>query len=205
MPSFGASIRVDTASPLADAMATGISRAAFRRPTGEAAKLVLMEHFAGREQQAASAKTTSGGHPKLGHVGLFSDFARATAWTVTPAGVMVSINHVAFRQRLQGGTIKPVNKQFLTIPAREGAYGRRAREVRVKLKFGLAFDDRLGRWRKALVADEVATKAKRAGAWYWLVRQVNQDPDPAVLPYDELMTERVAQALAGWVEEISNG
>lgn len=220
MAVYGVSIALDTASPFAKAVARGIERRSYGPAVGEAGKLVLMDHFAGKEAQAAGASQTAAGNPKLGHVGLYADFARATSWRVVGDGVEVSINHPAIHQRLRGGIIKPVNASYLTLPAREGAYGKRVAEIGIALKFGFAFDDRLGVMRKALIAENAVTKevgrarkdgtrrtktVKEAGVYYWLVRSVNQEPDDTVLPYDELIVERVAQAFEGWAGGFSNG
>lgn len=48
--------------------------------------------------------------------GLYAKFARSTNYRLTNRGVMISVNHVAARQRYYGGLIKPgPGKQFLTI------------------------------------------------------------------------------------------
>ena len=220
MAVFGLSVRLDTVSPLSDAMTRGLRRRGYAPAVGEAGKLVLIEHFSGKESQAAGASQTVGGKRKLGHVGVYADFARATNWRVNGESVEVSVAHPAVRQRLMGGRIKPVNSTYLTIPAREGAYGKRVAEVGIALKFGYAYDDDLGTWRKALIAEEAVTKqvgrarkdgtrrekvVKSSGVYYWLVREVNQEPDDTVLPYDELILERASKALEGWAGEIENG
>ena len=219
MAMYGASIRIDTVTPTASAVVRGVARGAYKSATGEAGKLVLIEHFAGKEAEAAGASQTTGGRRKLGHVGLFADFARATSWQPTSDGIVVSISHPAVRQRLLGGEIKPVNGKYLTLPARESMYGKRAAEAAVELKFAIAYDDELQKYRTALIAEKAATKevgrvrkdgtrrtkvTAEAGVYFWLVRSVNQRPDETVLPYDELMVERVVRALAGWVEEQTN-
>ncbi len=226
MAMYGASVRIDTVTPTASAVVRGVARGAYKSATGEAGKLVLIEHFAGKEAEAAGASQTTGGRRKLGHVGLFADFARATSWQPTSDGIVVSISHdatrddgSAVRQRLLGGEIKPVNGKYLTLPARESMYGKRAAEAAVELKFAIAYDDELQKYRTALIAEKAATKevgrvrkdgtrrtkvTAEAGVYFWLVRRVNQRPDETVLPYDELMVERVVSALAGWVEEQTN-
>jgi hypothetical protein len=216
---YGASVRIDTASPTASAVVRGVARGAYRTAVGEAGKLVLIEHFAGKEAEAAGASQTTSGRRKLGHVGLYADFARSTSWQTTNDGIIISISHPAIRQRLLGGEIKPVNGKYLTLPARESMYGKRAAEAAVQLKYGIAYDDELQTWRKALIAESAVTKevgrarkdgtrrtkvTAEAGVYFWLVRRVSQRPDPSVLPDDELMVERSVQALSGWVEEQTN-
>jgi hypothetical protein len=205
MPAYGISITLDTASPFAEKMARGIAQRGYGPAVGEAGKLVLINHFGLKEQEATSAAQTAGGWVKLGHSGLYADFRDATSWQPTGDGIRLSIAHPAIRQRLQGGTIRPVNARNLTIPARKEAYGKRASEVRVPLKFGYAFDEQIGHWRRALIADTVASKAKKTGAWFWLVPQVEQKPDSSVLPSDTALVDGVSAALRGWISEVSSG
>jgi len=105
--------------------------------------------------------------------------------------VLVSINHVGIAQRFFGGEIRPGNAQYLTIPAREEAYGKRAREF--DLEFAMAPDpERGGVLRPALVSGGAPDGSKArmgAGVMFWLTRQVEQKADPSVLPTDrELAT-----------------
>ena len=121
----------------------------------------------------------------------------------------VSIDHVAFRQKLEGGEIVPVHGEFLTIPALDESYGKRAREFS-DLKFGFAPDPETGDLRPALVAQRgTATYIQRGPrakkykavaeevglvALFWLVRRVVQAATPGALPTEE---EMLAAALAG--------
>jgi hypothetical protein len=121
---------------------------------------------------------------------------------VTGAGAEVSIDHVALRQKIEGGPIAPVHGQFLTLPAVEEAYGKRAREFS-GLKFAIVEDPESGHMRPALVAQRgVATVISRGPrakhykavaehvgviALFWLVRRVVQAPTEGALPeYGEL-------------------
>lgn len=52
--------------------------------------------------------------------------SRATTWTATEGGVVISINQIGFRQRYAGGPIRPVKAKFLTIPISPQAYGKTA-------------------------------------------------------------------------------
>jgi hypothetical protein len=110
--------------------------------------------------------------------------------------VRVSINKQGIRQRFFGGTIKPVNRKFLTIPARAEAHGKTAREFN-NLRF--AIDPELG---PVLVEAErtdvdlqprrkklspVSERARSAGGavMFLLRRSVTQRPDPEVVPSKE--------------------
>lgn len=103
-------------------------------------------------------------------------------------GIKIAINHVGAAQRFFGGDIEPVNRDWLTIPARAEAYGKRAREFDdlhfVFFRTGLA----------ALVQNEQTKlgggKKKKnetlgGGILFWLVKHVHQDPDPTVLPRED--------------------
>ncbi len=131
----------------------------------------------------------------------------------TPNSAIISITQVGFRQRLQGGVIKPkAGKKFLTIPAAPEAYGRRAGEFS-SLEFRYVLDDG-GHLRPALVQrahtplkfinrrrkDGTVKLSVKAGAlneekvMYWLVRQVTQRADSTVLPAPGLIVAAAVQA-----------
>lgn len=128
--------------------------------------------------------------------------AEATNWQEGFGFVMLSINQIGLRQRLEGGDIKPVNASMLTIPAVLEAYGKRAREFS-NLKFGFALDPESGKMRPALVEAEASNikigKILKSGkrnithtsdatskvAIFWLLASVHQEPDPTVLPSDD--------------------
>lgn len=205
MPYYGVSVVLDTASPLARAVRRGVDLRTFHEALGQAGRKTVRDHFILKESEMTSASTTMGGRTKLGHVGVFAEFSRAISISSDSGSVTITIAHPAIRQRLLGGVIRPVNAKNLTLPARPEAYGLRASEVRVDLKFGYAYDEELGRWRRALIADTVKSKAKKTGAWFWLVPQVNQKADPSVLPDDQVLMESALQALRGWNEDLENG
>lgn len=58
----------------------------------------------------------------------WADAARATSWKGLEDGVLISINKIGVRQRVFGGTIKPVNAGALTIPISPVSYGHLASE-----------------------------------------------------------------------------
>lgn len=123
-----------------------------------------------------------------------------------PGEAVVSINHLGLRQRWQGGVIRPVRGNYLTIPAVSEAHGRRAREFKnlrvsynragrpaalveaeaTRLKFG----------RKRADGSRRATSLGGVGGrvFFWLVPEVNQQPDPSVLPDERRMLEAALQA-----------
>jgi hypothetical protein len=218
MPSFGASIRLDTASPFANAMARAVDRRAWLPKLGAAASRTVKDHLSAKQNDSSSHDSAKELGAKIS--GLYAQMVRATSWQVNGDSAVVSIAHPAVRQRLEGGTIRPVNGNYLTIPARASVYGKRVRDAGVALKFGYAFDEKYQAWRKALVAESEVRKnvgkarkdgsfrtkvTHSAGAYFWLIRSANQAPDPTVLPTDQVFAEQTMAALRDWSAEVSNG
>lgn len=217
---YGASVEF-IPPPEGDAIAgllAGLSAGAHRKPVGVAAVRAMKDHLVmcERTDQHRSASAL-GAKP----TGLYGAFARSTSYVEAADGVEVAINHVAASQRIEGGEIRPVNGQFLIIPAIAAAYGKRAATVGVPLRFGYAPDpERNNRWRKALIADEPGTKSvkdrrkgregqrrevvdrkKPAGVYFWLVRKAVQEGDPTLVPTADSMFAAVFDALDGWIQE----
>jgi len=220
MTSAGVSIKFDSATPFIERVRTGLANRAFRPAIGEAGFKVVYEHFAAKEQEASKATQTVYGRPKLGHVGLYAQFARATNHRVTTTGVAIAVSHQAIRQRLQGGEIKPDNGRYLSIPANAEAYGKRISDFGNTLEFG-AFTDEQGRTRLGwgLRDDVKQTKTVRrkgkekqvekvkfrAGVYFWAVRKVYQAPDPSVLPTKEALLAGIDLNVGDWLEEQTRG
>lgn len=127
-------------------------------------------------------------------------------------GAIVSVTHLGFRQRFYGGTIRPKNGTYLTIPAAPEAHGKRAREFN-DLDFAVVENPETGALQPALVrraqtaikfrrvktAEGVRLKAKPVATlmpevMFWLTRSVTQAADPSVLPYSEHMQARALEA-----------
>lgn len=144
--------------------------------------------------------------------------AEATNWQEGFGFVMISVNQIGIRQRLMGGTIKPVNAQNLTIPARPEAYGKTAREFS-NLQFKFVLDPESGRMRPALVEKTVAVDHARTRndggrdkrfkkpapstveALFWLAKSVKQEADPDVMPSDEDFEEAFDQSVKALLRE----
>ncbi len=152
----------------------------------------------------------------------------ATPPQATADGVEVGITQKGFRQRLLGGHIRQntPGKTYLTIPGQALSYGRLAPEFG-GLKFTFARNEE-GYLMPALVATDnlvlsgLKTRRRRkkgdpygplpprtpleAGdVVYWLIRQVNQNPDPTVLPtVDEMKAAVLAElgdAVRAWLHD----
>jgi hypothetical protein len=136
----------------------------------------------------------------------YAQAARSVNSRLVPQGGAISITQVGFRQRRFGGPIKPkAPRKYLTIPASPEAYGKRASEF-PDLDFGMGLDAN-GNLRPALIrrastaikfvrrkrrdgtikTTVKATEVRGGEALFWLVRSVNQNPDPSVLPPEPLM------------------
>jgi hypothetical protein len=152
---------------------------------GRAVRNVIVTHFVEIANDSAHHKTAR----SLGaaSTGVYEEAARGTSQPdVSSEGVTISIHQVAIAQRFFGGTIQPVTAKFLAIPARSETYGKRPREFE-NLRF-ILFKSGAG----ALVSKEAPEGTRRtriAGSsqqlgliFFWLVKQVTQQPDPTVLP-----------------------
>lgn len=128
----------------------------------------------------------------------------------------VTIAHVAFRQKLEGGTIYPTgDREFLTIPATEEAYGKRAREF-AALQFEMTPDPQTGRLRPALVAQRAVSTLLQLGKrgfkaaasnlgvlpLFWLVRSVKQAPTPGALPSDAELQQATVAGANEWARAV---
>ncbi len=142
--------------------------------------------------------------------GFWGRAARATSWNLTGDGVVVSVNQQGVRQRYFGGVIEPVNAKFLTIPARAEAYGKRASEFNDLVPVFHRVGGQAVPW--ALVEAPQTTfslgKRRKDGSrkvsdqteigglvYFWLVKSVNQQADPDVLPSDAEVTETAVKAI----------
>lgn len=210
MPAYAVTVR-DTDAGGLQRITDALRPQALGTAIGEAGKIALINHFAFKESLAGSHDTASrlGARPS----GLYAQFARATSWQVAGSAIVLSIEHPAVRQRLEGGVIKAADGGWLTIPAIAAAYARRAREFNL---VPVVWTDAQGRERGMLISTsttgvkktrrlrtgktEVYAAKQKVGVYFWLVRETApQDPDPTVLPTDEALLAAVTQALDGYL------
>lgn len=121
----------------------------------------------------------------------YSGAAQATHWYASERMGEVSIAQDGIRQRLLGGTIRPVNARALTIPVHPLGHGRRASEFGGDLRLVVLDGGRDGRTTGLLVLGTGAD----APIIYVLRTEVEQEPDPSVLPTDEAMLGEATSAL----------
>lgn len=107
--------------------------------------------------------------------------AQATHAEHTDTAATVTISATGFAQRLYGGTIRPVNKKFLTIPLAQEARGRRASDFADSFIVVIHGQLYVARKRTARVGKD------SLDLLFKLVRSVYQAPDRSVLPDDEHM------------------
>lgn len=137
---------------------------------------------------------------KLGgpRTNFWSAVSRSTNHTSQRGSVEINISHLGFRQRLEGGWIRPkAGKKYLTIPAVAEAHGKRASEFS-NLRFGFsenkygnlqpalveasATNLKFGRKRKDGSRKTTVTGSSGGRAIFFLSKQVFQPADPSVLP-----------------------
>jgi hypothetical protein len=118
--------------------------------------------------------------------------ADSTHFTAMQKSALVTVSYVGFRLRRFGGTIKPVNKKFLTIPIIAAAYGRRASE------FPGAFVFRSKRSGKAFIADSPAPRVLRL--LYRLTTQATIKEDPTIMPMDAEIQAGVVPAMQSYIK-----
>lgn len=104
---------------------------------GAPIQLLFQEHFMSLGPNKNSWPST----------GFWQKAARACNYSILADGVQVNVNHLGVLQRLKGGETKRVTTSWLTIPARQEVYGKRAREIP-----NLVF--RLFRWDLAALVEE---------------------------------------------------
>lgn len=174
-----------------------------RKAMGNAVANVLLAHFAELAQDSTHHKTAQsfGAAP----TGVYEEARRGVQQPeLEGEGVSVTINQRAIAQRFFGGDIEPVNAKFLAIPARTESYGKRPGEFD-NLRF-ILFPSGAG----ALVerdATKLTRKGKQGAAvgglvFFWLVKQVHQDPDPSVLPTEDAMLEAAMQNAQSYVSRV---
>lgn len=128
---------------------------------------------------------------------------------LTDSELRISITERGMRQRFLGGTIRPMNAKWITIPVRAEAHGKRAREfdnlrfIQISQDTALLIaaertDVKLSRAKKLA---PVSQRATRAGgeAMYILKKSVTQNPDPGVLPSSDRLGAVAVQSVSNYI------
>lgn len=179
----------DEATPHARRMAAALRRPEVRMVAARGVRNALQGHFQTKQETGRNKR----GWKRQN----FWSQVRRSVQAPTASGdvTLVEIDHVGIAQRFFGGVIRARNVTYLTIPAQEKAYGKRAREFN-NLEFGMAPDPERGFVLRPALIESRATEVRRTkkgyrarsrigGVMFWLARQVEQDPDPSALPKDE--------------------
>jgi len=186
----------DTAGPALAGLESALSTLAVAKEIGAAEELLFKAHF-------ENAPTNKAGYPTTD---FWKDASAATNAKASPNAIVISVNQIGVRQRLQGGDIFPVgDHKYLAIPAREEAYGHAPSEFD-NLKVGYsrrgayalienqATKINWGKQNKAGCRD-FTTQVVGGGVFFWLVKSVHQEPDPTVIPDDRAIMQVAAETL----------
>jgi len=133
---------------------------------------------------------------RSGGSGFYAKAADSVFHRLAAEGVYVGTRQQGLRQRYHGGPIRPRRSRYLTIPVNPIAYGKRAR------------DSSLGDLFIIRSASGVLLLGKSKGEqfipFFVLLRGVNQNADPSVLPTEQEIGTRSRAALRRTVNQIRN-
>lgn len=155
---------------------------------GKRAEIELRDHFQTRDAEPN----------KMGWASLhfWGRMRKATALgRVDDAGATVVISDPAMNQKVFGGTITAKEGKFLSIPARQEAYGRSPRMFSdlhfVALSGGRGmlvqhYSTALTYFKRGKKEGQIKSKTEQGGGvFYWLVKSVTQTADERALPEAE--------------------
>lgn len=177
-------ITTDTATPAIRRLVVRASgRSAFAAMAASVANLIR-EHLVRKDQIPNRLGGT--------RTHFYAAAARGTNWTAGDNSAEVTIAKDGIRQRLLGGTIRPVNRKFLTVPVSPLAHGRTAAEFGAELRL-VVFGGTASNANAFGML--VLGRGAVANVLYLLVRKVTQAPDPTVLPTDQEIADEALSAL----------
>ena len=177
MLSFKVKIDENVSSKCA-AVLNGIERGVHRKVIAKAGAEVVKDHFTDLDRRRHGSSTFH----------FYGRAARSTHHGVQGSFAFVGIDQEGIALRRFGGTVRPRNGKYLTIPANDQAEGRRARE----------FDNL--HFRRNATGGNGRLCDEGGRVFYWLVKQSTHKPDPSVLPTDGAIQEAAVDAVKEWVE-----
>lgn len=184
MPFFGQGIRIrDTATPGLKQLRAEMHRRGLRSVMARAGVNTVKAHLTNIDSTRANRLGGTRTH-------FYSHAADSTQFQLQGKGFIISINHVGMALRYYGGRVKPVNRKYLTIPARARAHGKRAREF-TAAKVGYAHGRRSRKVRPFYIYLGEPTNPT---ILYWLVKSVKQRGDKTVLPSMDRLEEGMVEA-----------
>ena len=162
---------------------------------GSAAQRTVQRHLGQLDAERAN---------KLGgkRTHFFASAARGTTYKADKDGVVVSIQKLGIRLQYEGGTVKPVNSKYLTIPARAEAHGKRAGEFdNLELLWGrngpYALAERASQsvnFKAKGDSESLSTtkgRKKGGGVFFWLCKSATLQPDPDIIPSEQSLSQAV--------------
>jgi hypothetical protein len=168
----------DGATPAVNRVQAFLDSDGARALMGRAASNVVRDHL----QELDDTRPNKLGGERTNYYGS----ARAkTSYAIDPDGATVSIAQVGMRLHYYGGTVVPVTKKFLTIPATAEAYGKSAASFDLVLVWGLNGPYALA---KAITSESMTERngyrqSRKAGEiMFYLKESVTMQPDETVLP-----------------------
>lgn len=200
--SIAISINVrDTGTRVARALGVALRPERIAPVVGRSAHNTIRTHLFGKNQTSPNAL---GGR----RTNYYAQAARATQFQIVGDSAVVSINQVGIAQRFFGGKIVPRTSKYLTIPVHPAAHGKRAREFDLELVFGpggqpVALATKATSGSTVDGRGRIRKSAVRTGEiMFRLVKSVTQQPDPTVLPYDELIEARIDRDVGAYIDRI---
>ena len=197
-------IRTEELMALGDRCRTTLEQTEMVETGATAVKLLLVNYFTDLNAE----RHRSGG--PAARTGFYADAARsvnAAPVEVEGKSALISIDKIGLAQRLLGGTIRPLPPhKFLAIPAREEAYDTTPADYtdltfvprgNGKAMLVQALKTTVDWKEKRRKGSTVSDYARTVGGlvMFWLVPEVEQAPDPTVLPADEAMEQSAFTAM----------
>ncbi len=199
-------IKGDATKALGD-VADKLNSEALKAAAGGGVKRLLQDHFGNLDSSRSNALGGKRTH-------YFASAARSISYETDLYGTTVSIHHLGIGLHYFGGTVKPINTKYLTIPARAEAHGRRAGEFdNLEILWGRSGPVALVERRsQAINFKKVRRKGeskwemksvdvveKGGGVFFWLVKSATIKADPGILPSDSLMVSAAVSSVADYM------
>lgn len=156
--------------------------AALNQIVGRACQQMTKQHFLDLNQQRHRSPNKV--------VGFYATVASSVSFTSSQTSAIIAASHVAIAQRFYGGTIRPVKVNWLTIPARSETLDKSARE----------FNDLVVLFRGGVPFALASASSEGSEIMFWLRKQVNQKPDPTVLPSVQKYADTAAEAIKDYLD-----
>lgn len=173
MSNVALQIRQDQLTPAVQAFARQYGGTVVHQALAAGLLKAVQRHFEGRNQEPNRM-----GGPKQN---FWDRIRQGTSVSSDANTAQVSIPS-PIRQKLYGGTIRPVNAKAIAFPISPSVYGRTAREERLT---GTTRLIRFGAGARAIGIIVRTVNGKPVGeALFLVVAQVVQQPDPRALPDD---------------------